>query len=237
MFGIVTKSTAFDEDFDAVIGMAYPEFAFPDVVPFFDGLMASNIMKKNVFAFHMSMNPEDEDSEMLLGDWDESKFTGSLEWYDVVNRRFWSIALDDILIGGNSLGFCTSDKSCLLTPDSGTTGISFPSWAFNRFIEDYGDVIDCEPGWESDQGDITFVINGKNYSLPSHHWNYREASSTGRGGKCSTSVTDLDFGYEGLADLFIVGDMFMSMYYTVFSSLCYIKMKCVEQFTEILLGD
>ena len=148
MFGMVTKDTTFNEDFDAIIGMAYPEFAFPDTVPFFDGLMAAGIMNKNVFAFHMSMNPDDEDSEMMLGDWDETKFTGSLNWYNVVNRRFWAITLDDVLIGGNSLGFCTPDKTCLITPDSGTTSITFPSWAFDKFNRDYGSIVDCEPGWE-----------------------------------------------------------------------------------------
>ena len=77
-FGLVTSDTTFNDEFDALIGMAYPEFAEPGVTPFFDQLMNAGLLKKNVFAFHMSLNPERESSELTLGNWDESKFTGSL---------------------------------------------------------------------------------------------------------------------------------------------------------------
>ena len=106
MFGLVIENSAFTENFDAIVGMAYPEFAEPGVVPFFDGLMEEGVLDKNVFSFHMSMNPDEEASEMLLGGWDESRFTGDLSWYEVVNRRFFSIELDDILVDGTSLGLC-----------------------------------------------------------------------------------------------------------------------------------
>ena len=39
MFGLVTENNAFTDNFDAIIGLAYPEFAEPGVIPFFDGLM------------------------------------------------------------------------------------------------------------------------------------------------------------------------------------------------------
>ena len=64
--------------------------------PFFDGLMRAGIMGKDVFAFSMSMNPEEEESELMLGGWDESRFTGELKWYPVVHQRFFSITLDDV---------------------------------------------------------------------------------------------------------------------------------------------
>ena len=176
-------------------------------------------MSKNVFAFHMSMNPKEESSEMTLGDWDESKYTGNLNWYDVVHRKFWSITLDDVLVNGKSLGLCTPDRNCLVTPDSGTATITFPSWAFNKFEKEYGASLDCDEGWEYKQGDMTFVIGGKNYSVPSHHWNQREKTKlrrSGKDGECSTSITPLDIHMPGLDGLFIVGDLFMQMYYTVY---------------------
>ena len=40
-FGLVQDATVFNGNFDALIGMAYPEFAEPNVVPLFDGLMQS----------------------------------------------------------------------------------------------------------------------------------------------------------------------------------------------------
>ena len=53
--------------------------------PFFDGLMRAGILGKDAFAFFMSMNPDMEDSELMLGDWDETRFLGDLKWYPVVH--------------------------------------------------------------------------------------------------------------------------------------------------------
>ena len=212
MFGLVTENSAFTENFDAIVGMAYPEFAEPGVTPFFDGLIDSGVLDQKVFSFHMSLNPEKEDSMMILGGWDESKFSGDLAWYEVVNRRFFAIQLDDVLIDGVSTGYCTPEKNCLITPDTGTSLITFPTEAYNLFMEDHGDVVECEANVEYTYGDLTFVIGGKNYGVPSHHWMERETTtvaSNSKGGNCQTTISNLDVYYDGLEELFIAGDSFM----------------------------
>ena len=64
------------------------------------------------------------------------------------------------------------------------------------------------------------MIGGKDYSLPSHHWNTRSKpefeSFLGYDGVCSTTIDALDVHIDGLEDLFIAGDSFMQMFYTVF---------------------
>ena len=100
MFGVVTEENTFNDSFDAIVGMAYPEFAEKGVRPFFDSLMDSGVMGKNVFAFHMSMNAEKENSELMLGNWDDTKYSGDLTWHKVEHKLFWSIALDDVKIDG-----------------------------------------------------------------------------------------------------------------------------------------
>jgi len=37
-FGLVVEQSVFDKRFDALIGMAYPEFAEPGVTPLFEAL-------------------------------------------------------------------------------------------------------------------------------------------------------------------------------------------------------
>ena len=148
MFGLVVEDSTFNESFDAIVGLAYPIFAEPGVEPFFDGLMRAGVMGKDVFSFYMSINPEEEESELVLGAWDETKFDGDLTWHPVVHQRFWSISLDDILVNGQSLGLCDSQRDCLITPDSGTSLVTFPSWAYDIFLDQYGGVVDCEEGWE-----------------------------------------------------------------------------------------
>ena len=214
MFGLVIEDSCFNDSFDAIVGMAYKEFAEPNVVPFFDSLMDSGIMGKNVFAFHMSMNPDHEESELMLGAWDDSRYSGDLVWHPVEHKLFWSIALDDVQVNGRSLGLCGPGKNCLITPDSGTSLITMPNWAHRQFARDYQRKA-CEKGGEYEYGELTFVINGVDYSLPSHHWISRGIERDGSG-SCSTSIGVLDVGQKGLDDLFIAGDMFMQLFYTVF---------------------
>ena len=71
--------------------------------------------------------------------------------------------------------------------------ITFPSWAYDEFMDEYGDVEDCEEGAEYTYGNLTFVINGVDYDLPSHHWMERETNADKEeGGSCSTSIGPLD---------------------------------------------
>jgi len=76
-FGSVVEHTVFNGKFDALIGMAYPQFAEKGVTPLFDGLMQSKQLAKNVHSWYLSYNP-DEESEMLFGGWDNNRFTGKI---------------------------------------------------------------------------------------------------------------------------------------------------------------
>lgn len=104
-----------------------------------------------MFAFFMSLNPEDEESEVMFGSYDQDRIdpdynegTGDIDCHEVLHKLFWSIKLDDIKINGESLHLC-DDKECLFTPDTGTSLITFPSWATDKFEDDHPEWIsgDC----------------------------------------------------------------------------------------------
>ena len=54
----------------------------------------------------MSMNPLIDDSELTFGSYDTERFEGNLTWHPVINKLFWSLNLEDIRIGNESLGVC-----------------------------------------------------------------------------------------------------------------------------------
>jgi len=137
-FGMVTEQTCFHDTFEAIIGLAFPSFAEPGVVPLFDEMMKESVLGHDLFAFFMSMNPEKEESEVMFGAWNPDKmdnkpngesYNGEPDWHPIVHQLFWSIKLDDIKIGDVSLGLCGPDKNCLITPDTGTSLLTFPTWA------------------------------------------------------------------------------------------------------------
>ena len=140
-------------------------------------MIDTGILKSNVFSFFMSLNPEKEESEVMFGGYDEELIdpsyndgTRALDVHPVLHQLFFSIKLDDIKINGKSTGLC-KDKECLMTPDTGTSMITFPVWAINQFESENPEYKkqDCVSD-EFSFGDLTYVINGIDYPIPSHHW-------------------------------------------------------------------
>jgi hypothetical protein len=112
-----------------------------------------------------------------------------------------------------------------------------PSWAFKEFIEQlpFQDGNPCHSGFEFEQGDLTFVINGVEYPIPSHHWVDRNPNKNDGKSTCTTYLSELNVGpatmrkpqddlhisLEEYAELniqnmFILGDLFMTVYYSAF---------------------
>ena len=144
-FGYVTEGSVFMGGFDAIIGLAYPAMAEAHNEPFFDAMMREQVLDRNLFAFYMSMNPDVDESELTFGYYDEDRFDGVMKWHPVIDKLFWSLNLEDVLIDGVSLGLC-DDKQCLATPDSGTSQLTMPSWAKPAFDDHMeGKYGDCPP--------------------------------------------------------------------------------------------
>ena len=79
------------------------------------------------------MNPLKDDSDLTVGYYNEEKFNiKTLKWHPVIDKLFWSIKLDDIKVNGVNLNLCV-EKTCMVTPDSGTSLSSMPPWAMKQF--------------------------------------------------------------------------------------------------------
>jgi len=56
----------------------------------------------------------------LLGGVDPAHFTGEHTWLPVTRKGYWQVAMDDLLIGGASMGECGA-KGCAAIVDTGTS--------------------------------------------------------------------------------------------------------------------
>lgn len=72
---------------------------------------------------------------------------------------------------------------------------------------------DCKNGDEFKQPKMTFVIDGKDFELPSHHWSQYKANMK----KCTVSVMPLTISAHHNENMFILGNTFMQLYYTIFN--------------------
>jgi len=89
-FGLVRKQDAFDDSFDAIVGLAYPAMAEEAGLPLFDEMIEQGLLTRNLFAFYLSHN-DDEPSELIFGAYDQTKFEGDLQCHSVVDELFWAL--------------------------------------------------------------------------------------------------------------------------------------------------
>jgi len=118
-------------NFEVIVGMAYPELAEPGVTPVFDEMMNQKLLKSNIFAFYFTTKANEArgiKSDMTLGYFDRAKFKGDIHWNQIQYKYMFGVELNDVKINGQSLGVC-ENRSCLITFDSGTSYMSVPSFA------------------------------------------------------------------------------------------------------------
>jgi len=56
--------------------MAYPELAESGVTPVFDNMIKQKLLKNNIFAFYLTTNAQETESDLTFGYYDKTKFTG-----------------------------------------------------------------------------------------------------------------------------------------------------------------
>jgi len=140
-FGNVEKQkTIFrGNNFEAIIGMAYPELAEAGVKPVFDEMIDQKLLKSNVFAFYFTTQEQEAQgalSDMTFGYYDKSKFEGDMTWHNVDYKYMYGVKLDDVKVGGKNLNICEGrSEGCLITFDSGTSLMSFPTWGAQKLSQ------------------------------------------------------------------------------------------------------
>lgn len=171
------EDSIFRENFDAIVGMAYPNFAERGITPAFDNMMQQKLLQDNLFAFFLTSKMDEEmsglDSELTFGYYDKSKYTGDMVWHPILHKLMFGVALDDIKVNGVAMNLCNDPNRpiCLITVDSGTSEMTMPSWAVKKVLGKMP--LKTNPMKCNDTkqfGELTFVINGFEYTLPNDDW-------------------------------------------------------------------
>ncbi|KAE9457909.1 hypothetical protein C3L33_10200, partial [Rhododendron williamsianum] len=97
----------------------------------FDVLLLYNmvdqgLVKEPVFSFWFNRNAgEKEGGEIVFGGVDSNHFKGEHTHVPVTRKGYWQFDMGDVLIGGESTGFC--DGGCSAIADSGTSLLAGPT--------------------------------------------------------------------------------------------------------------
>lgn len=203
--------------FDGVLGMAYPSISVANVTPVFDTAMAAKLLPQNIFSFYISRDPAAAvGGELMLGGTDPQFYTGDLHYVNVARKAYWQISMDGVSVG-NQLTLCQS--SCQAIVDTGTSLIVGPSEEIRALQKAIGALpilmgeyfIDCKkiPSLPV----ISFNIGGKMFNLTGEDYIMKE---TQMGSSiCISGFMAMDIPPPA-GPLWILGDVFIGKYYTVF---------------------
>uniref|UniRef100_A0A8C5TPH1 cathepsin E n=1 Tax=Malurus cyaneus samueli TaxID=2593467 RepID=A0A8C5TPH1_9PASS len=207
-----------DAEFDGILGLAYPSLAVDGVTPVFDNMMAQNLVELPIFSVYMSSNPESpQGGELLFGGFDTSRFTGPLNWVPVTQQGYWQIQLDNIQLAGTVI-FCAD--GCQAIVDTGTSLITGPTKDIKLLQKLIGAVprapgllqfaVECSN--LDAMPELTFTINGLPYTLSAQAYTLTYADGEAF---CTSGFQGSDIP-PPTGPLWILGDVFIRQFYTVF---------------------
>ncbi|XP_060545539.1 cathepsin E [Pantherophis guttatus] len=209
-------NTFLDSVFDGILGLAYPSLAVDGVTPVFDNMMAQNLVDLPIFSVYMNRNPSSSvGGELIFGGYDEAYFSGNLNWIPVTKQGYWQIQLDNIQVGGNVV-FCAD--GCQAIVDTGTSLITGPSEDIKQMQTLIGaQPMDDEYAVECNNLNVmplvTFTINGNSYPLTPEAYTVMVISDGMN--LCTSGFQGLDIDTTA-GPLWILGDVFIGQYYSVF---------------------
>ncbi|KAM5137915.1 cathepsin D-like [Mantella aurantiaca] len=203
--------------FDGILGMAYPRISVDGAPTVFDDIMNQKLVDHNEFSFYLNRNPDSQPGgELLLGGTDPKFYTGDFSYMNVTRKAYWQIRMDHVDIGE---GLTVCKGGCEAIVDTGTSLIVGPTEEITALQKAIGAVplihgeymVICDkiPTMPA----VTFSFGGKTYSLTAEQY-VLKVTQFGRT-MCISGFMGLDIPPPA-GPLWIIGDVFIGQYYTVF---------------------
>jgi len=221
-FGQITEETGdvfVTGKFDGILGLSFPSLSAAGYTPVFDNIMKQRLLTRNCFSFYYSKLPRQE-SALVMGVPNPELYVGTIRYLQVSRAFYWELELKDIIIGNEWQRVCRSPP-CKAVVDTGTSLLTGPTEEMTRVLEKIRIHSDCTR--ISQLPPITYVLTDRNGE---HHLTLEPEFYVVK----SSSVLDEDLsqpryckpGFMALdvpaprGPLWILGDVFMRKFYTVF---------------------
>jgi len=217
--------------FDGILGLSFPALSATDYTPVFDSIIKQHLLQSNMFSFYYSQLP-DQTSAIVLGEPNRNMYSGNIEFVEVAREFYWEVKLKDIKVNGVPQNMCSRSPGgyCKLVVDTGTSLLTGPSLHVSKLLQAINIDEDCRDYRHLPT--LTYVIvDGKgehHFTLEPEFYVLRSETEggiemTGPAPPHSRAPRFCKPGFMALdvppprGPLWILGDVFMRKYYTVFN--------------------
>jgi len=221
VFGEITQENGdvfLQGKFDGILGLSFPALSAADYTPVFDNIIQQKLLSKNCFSFYYSKLPVDT-SAVVFGQPNPDFFNGDMVYVQVAKKYYWELALKDIRVGDKLLNACPG-APCKIVVDTGTSLLTGPDTQINNLLS----VINMDPDCRdfSSLPVLTYILTDANgdheFSLEPEFYVLRSEQNDGSDDPrfCKPGFMALNVP-EPRGPLYILGDLFMRKFYTVFN--------------------
>lgn len=194
--------------FDGILGLAFPILSVNHVPTVFEQMFAQGLVAKNEFSFYLGTESGMK-GELLLGGVDTNYYTGEMTYTPLKSETYWEVKLDKLTIGGVDYG--VGDNAIV---DSGTSILTGPTEVVSAFAASIGAkainaaefMVACDT---PNLPNFVYTLNGVDYTLEPSDYLIPD------GTMCLLGMMGMDIP-RPTGPLWIMGDVFMRKYYTVF---------------------
>jgi len=197
--------------FDGILGLGFESISVDSLPTVFGNMVKQGLVSEPVFSFYLS-GASGTDGELVFGGIDKDHFTGDLTYVPLTSESYWEVALDGMTLDGKKATSVTkaiidSGTSILAGPTDDVKALAAQVGAKPFFLNPKEYTIDCSkaataPDLVVTLGGQKFTLTGKDYIINA-------------GGQCLFGMTGIDVPAPR-GPLWIMGDVFMRKYYTVF---------------------
>jgi len=201
--------------FDGILGLGYDALSVKNITTPFTHLIQDGKCAEPVFAFWLNRDASTSNGnnggELTLCGTDKNHYVGELTYVPVTRQAYWQFLVDEVVVDGHSIS-----TQFQAIADSGTSMLVGPKYDIERIHiwigaeqdpETHMYTVDCDK--LDSMPDIIFTIAGKPFPLKPTQ--YIQKFTEGSSSFCLSGL-----GVSPNDDLWILGDVFIGPYYTVF---------------------
>jgi len=207
--------------FDGILGLGFDSISVDGVIPPWYNLLKQGLVQDPLFSVWLSKDPRGQNGgQLFFGGVSNNYFTGSISYYPLTQKTYWQFQVSDILYGGQSQGYCPVG-GCKAIADTGTSLIAGPSNLISQLNRRLGAINiiageavfpNCNNVWTLP--DVTIVLTNQDgpreFKLTPKDYVVQSGNTT-----CISGFLGIDIPAP-TGPLWILGDVFISTYYTVF---------------------